>query len=84
MALESEFAAKDLELNRLGLFGLGGIVLLLRGGVVARAAEHRKRPDEREREHSGQHQAYLLLHVFLPLSSRRRAPPEDEGPGLRP
>ena len=57
----------------------GGIVLLLRGGVVARAAEHRERPDEREREHSGQHQAYLLLHVFLPLSGRIRAPPEGEG-----
>ena len=58
----------------------GGIVLLLRSGVVTGAAEHRERPDEREREHGGQHQAYLLLHVFLPLSGRIRAPPKGEGP----
>ena len=77
--LGERICGEDLELNRLGLFGLGSIVLFLRGGVVAGAAEHRKRPDEREREHSGQHQAYLLLHMFLPLSGRIRAPPEGEG-----
>ena len=78
--LGERVCGEDLELNRLGLFGLGGIVLLLRGGVAAGAAEHRERPDEREREHGGQHQAYLLLHVFLPLSGRIRAPPKGEGP----